>query len=125
MTEHYYAEFLYPGIIVSETSLKEITREEYLNPQTIKVPEHSFGFRVMHRNEDIKEDDVLIGQYRNTSGWYYIGVVNTKTDVARKDGKDSTLYRNMVNNGYDRIVRTRFGQAMPLRKEDVVLSEVL
>lgn len=123
MTEHYYAEFLYPGIIVSETSLKEITKEEYLHPETIKVLDHSFGFRVMHRNEVIEEGDVLIGSYRNTSGWHYIGMVETKNDVAAKDGVDSILYRNMVNNNYERIVRTKFGQAMPLHENDVVIGE--
>jgi hypothetical protein len=123
MTEHYYAEFLYYGIIVSETSLKEITREEYLNPETVPVPKDSFGFRVMHRNEVIEEGDVLLGQYKNTSGWFYIGKKMSKVDVCKEFGADSTLFRNMENNGYDYVVKSAFGQAFPLRGNDTVVGE--
>jgi hypothetical protein len=122
MTEHYYAEFLYPGIIVSETSLKEITREQYLNPKTITVPKGSFGFRVMHRNEVIEEGDVLLGSYKNTSGWFYKGKKLSKADVAKEYGSDSTLYHNMENNGYEFVVKSEYGQAFPLHEKDTILA---
>jgi hypothetical protein len=121
MSEHYYAEFLYYGIIVSETSLKEITREEYLNPETVSVPKDSLGFRVMHRNEVIEEGDVLLGQYKNTSGWFYIGRKMSKSEVRSEFGADSTLFRNMENNGYEYVVKTTFGQAFPLHDKDTVI----
>ena len=120
MTEHYYVEYLYPGIIVSETSLKEISYDEYLNPEKIPIPKGSFGFRTMHRAEVIQEGDVLIGSYRNTSGWIYFGKKLSKDNVAVKFGKDSTLYHNMENNGYDFIVNTEYGQSFPLHKNDTV-----
>jgi hypothetical protein len=123
MSEHYYAEFLYPGIIVSETPLKEITREEYLNPEKVSVPKGSFGFRVMHRNEVIQEGDVLLGQYKNTSGWFYIGRKLSKVDVCKEFGVESTLFRNMENNGYDYVVNTAFGQSFPLHDKDTVVRD--
>jgi len=122
MTEHYYAEFLYPGIIVSETSLKEITREQYLNPTTIVIPKGSFGFRVMHRNEVIEEGDVLKGLYKDTSGWFYAGRKMSMAEVEIEYGKDSILYRNMEGNGYDFVVKTECGQGFPLHEKDTVIS---
>jgi hypothetical protein len=120
MTEHYYAEFLYPGIIVSETSLKEITREQYLNPDTIAIPKGSFGFRVMHRNEVIEEGDVLIGLYKDTSGWFYVGRKLSMKEVAAEFGETSTLYRNMEGNNYPFVVKTACGQAFPIHEKDTV-----
>jgi hypothetical protein len=41
-------------------------------------------------------------------------------DVVLWKGKDSILYRNMENNDYDFVVKTKHGQVFPLHKNDTV-----
>jgi len=122
MATKHYAEFLYPGVIVSDSSIKEITENEYRHPETIRPSEGCFGFRVMARTEVTENGETLTGAYRNKSHWYYIGEIRTIEDVARTDGKNSILYRNMENNGFNRIAYTKFGQAIPMNKEDTVIG---
>lgn len=122
MATKYYAEFLSPGVMVSDSSIKKITEKEYRHPETIKPSESCFGFRVMARTEVTENGETLTGAYRDKSHWYYIGEIRTLDDVARIDGKKSTLYWNMKNNGIGRIVHTKFGQAIPLGKEDTVIG---
>jgi hypothetical protein len=119
--EKYYAKFFYPGAIVSETSTIEITKEQFEKPETITIPKGAHGFRVMKREETTVNGELLKGAMKNESVWYYVGEKLSKEDVAKGYGVDSTLYRNMSNNGYDHVVKTEFGQAFPLHKGDRVL----
>jgi len=116
-----YVEFIYPGIIVSETSLVEISVDQYLHPELVTLPENAFGFRFGIRNEIKSGSEILKGEFHAKSGWYFKGIKMNKEQVAIKDGINSILYRNMINNNYDFVVRTKFGQAIPLQKEDVIL----
>jgi len=117
----YFVEFIYPGIIVSETSRREICFEEYPNPDLIKLPEQSFGFRFGRQEEVERGGEILTGKFHVESGWYFVGEKQNQETVAVLDGIESFLYKNMQNNNFDFIVRTKFGQAIPLDKKDVVL----
>jgi hypothetical protein len=117
----YFIEFVYPGIIVSETSKREIPENEHLHPELVKLPESCFGFRFGERTEVEIEGESLKGAFKATSGWFIHGEKQDLKTVKEKDGEDSTLYRNMESNGYEFVVRTRFGQAIPLSKGDVAI----
>ena len=112
-----YVQVLYPGIIVSDTSeFKSHTRDPY----KYKMPEHAFGFRFFDKEVLEGKTGKAYGAPHNYSPWYYKGTVRTIEQVKEQE-PNSTLYRNMKNNDYNRIVDTEFGQCIPLEDEDVVL----
>ena len=117
----FYIEFIYPGIFVSETSYQEITNEQYLHPEKITIPEHSFGFRFKEREEIEQNGEMLVGKFKNESGWYFKGERLDKKQVIMETGENSILYKNMKNNHYDYVVKTEFGQYIPVGKNDVIL----
>jgi hypothetical protein len=118
-----YVEFVYPGVFVSESSYVEISDAKFLHSEMIAIPPKSFGFRFVERNEIVTDTEILVGSYREKSGWYYIGKKYSKNDIAQSDGEDSILFRNMKNNHYAYVVKTKCGQAFPLHADDVVLEQ--
>jgi hypothetical protein len=122
MTKKYYVEFLYPGMILAETSKEEITKTKFDNPVKIKLPDSSYGFRVMSREETEIDGELLKGEFKNCSGWYIAGEKFSLADVERSHGKHSILYCNMKNS-YDYVVKTKFGNYVPLEKRDVHIPE--
>lgn len=120
MLKH-YAEFLYPGLLVADTSAAEVTSRD---PDTITLPDGCFGFRFHDREEvTLENGKTLCGAAENFSGWYYIGERFDLEQVKREKPHEHTLIENMRYNGYAAVVMTRYGQAFPLRDGDVVLSK--
>lgn len=114
-----YVEKIYPGIIVSESSTEECPDR---NPDSVVVDERMDGFRFFDREVTDGETGELFGKRHNESPWYYFGTVKTLEEIAVEQ-PDSVLHRNMVNNGYDRVVETRHGQSYPLDDNAIVLPE--
>lgn len=120
MLKH-FVEYLYPGIIVSETSVEEVAERDV---KKVEVSDSCFGFRFFDRTVSVVDGETLTGDRKNVSGWFYQGERMTLNEVKERFGNDrnySILISNMENNGYDAVVKTRFGQFMPLNKEDTVI----
>lgn len=115
----HYVEFLYPGIIVSETSVKELKEGERDN---IQMPDGAFGYRFFEVMETKTDDgEVLKSKRRNVSNWYYEGKKLSLVDVETLYPKEKILISNMRNNNWMYVVKTKFGQFIPFLEGDVVL----
>lgn len=120
MLKH-YVEYLYPGIIVSETSVSEIPERDV---SKVEVSGNCFGFRFFDRTVTVVDGETLTGDRKNVSGWHYKGEKMTLEQVKAtfgNDGKHDNLIFNMENNGYAAVVKTKFGQFMPLNDNDTVI----
>ena len=115
----HYVEFAHPGILVSDTSSKRIERRD---ESLVECSDCSFGWRFFDRTEHSLSGEKLVGKPQNYSGWTYYGEVWDLKRAAKEAGGDSILVRNMRGNGYDRVVRTQFGQCIPLDAADRVLA---
>lgn len=119
MIKH-YIEYLHPGIILSDSSEKQISHRD---PQKIKFVDF-FGFRFFDREEKQIDGEVLSGKRKNYSGWYYQGEKYDKTDVMKKVKDNSILLRNMENNGYNFVLKTKYNQFIPLEDKDILLRPI-
>lgn len=118
MLKH-YVEFLHPGIIVTENSSEEVNHQ---NPDLIKLPEGAFGFRFYDRQEKKSEGELLVGKPKNHSHWFMQGEVLTLIDVRLSFPDKKTLISNMERNKIRRVCKTKFGQFVPLEKEDTIIG---
>lgn len=119
MLKH-YVEYIYPGIIVSETSTKEVLSR---NPKSVLIPDSAYGFRFIDREEVELNGEKLKGDNKNISRWYYRGRQMTLEDVKREKPEEEILISNMERNDWKSIVWTKFNQAIPLDKGDTVLTD--
>lgn len=111
MLKH-YVEFIYPGIVTSESNNKEVTNR---NPGEITILKGSFGFRFADREEvELTDGEILKGKLKNKSGWYYQGKKMSLENVKREMPNKEILIDNMKYNGFKHIVWTKFSQAIPL-----------
>ena len=120
MLKH-YVEYLYPGILFSETSVKEVAERDV---KAVDISDGCFGFRFFDRTVTVIDGETLTGDRKNVSGWYYQGEKMTLEQVKATHGSDHNyrmLISNMENNGYGTVVKTKFGQFMPLNDNDTVL----
>lgn len=118
MLKH-YVEFLHPGIMVSETSVKEVGERD---PVMIALPPRTFGFRFFDREEITVSGETLRGEQKNFSGWYYEGESYDLERLKRERPAEHILIENMETNHYAAVVMTRYGQAFPLRDGDIALG---
>jgi len=117
--EKHYVEFMYPGALVTETSVQEVSARD---PTKIEAPENCFGYRFFDRVEGEIDGEAVVGKPKNYSGVHYFGTVKTLDDI-KGEMPGSILQRNMEGNGWDKVVQTRMGNYQPLTVEDVVLAE--
>jgi len=120
MLKH-YVEYLYPGIIVSETSVNEIPERDV---SKVDIPANCFGFRFFDRTVTVMDGETLTGDMKNVSGWHYQGEKMTLEQVKAtygNDGEHNILISNMENYGYAAIVKTKFGQFFPVRDGDTII----
>lgn len=116
MTKH-YVEFLFPGIIVSESEVHEIKNRDV----KIKPPKGAYAYQYFDREEAMINGEKLTGERKNQSGTYYIGGVVKTCDDIQTEMPDSILAHNMKFNKIKRVVITTRGQAMELHDDDVVV----
>jgi hypothetical protein len=72
-----YIEFFYPGMIVSESSVREVADR---TPPT-ELPKGAFGYRFFSKNEVIQEGETLVGQPKDYSHTTYLGKEMTLEEV--------------------------------------------
>lgn len=113
-----YIEYLYPGLVCSESSTKEVKTRDI----PAELPGMCFAFRFFDVVEIETEGRILKSEPENRSNWFYApGEVLTVQNVKEKYPENKTLIWNMETNKIDKVIMTRFGQAIPLQPEDVVL----
>ena len=117
----HYIEYLYPGIFLSNSSVSEIPERDV---SKVSIPDDCCGFRFFDRTETVLDGEILIGHRKNISGWYYKGEKMTIEQVKATYGYDhnySILISNMECNDVGAVVKTKFGNFMPLHDEDEVI----
>lgn len=113
MTKH-YVEFFYPGILFSETSIKEIDSRDI----EIEIPNNSFGYRFFDIEEiKLSTGEILTGERKNESGTFYKGKMYSLEQVKDIFPEHKTLIRNMENNEIDFIVKTNMENFQPFNSE--------
>lgn len=120
MIKH-FVEYFHPGLIVSDTSTKEIPERalEYVLP----LDKYTFGFRFYDRETIMSGEKELSGPKENYSMAYYVGNKKTLQQIEdENDPKNETLLCNMKGNNYPAVVVTKFGQHIPLQKDDIILA---
>lgn len=115
-----YIEFICYGIMVSESSSTKVSDRSM---PTI-VPSYCFGFRFFDRTESEMDGEILFGQPKNYSHWFYLkGEVLTKELIKVKYPKKGVLISNMESNNINRVIHTKFRQFIPLEDKDIVLDK--
>lgn len=113
-----YVEFFYPGSFVSEMSEREVLGRSL----PVTLPERAFAYRFFSRNEVVQVDEVLRGEKKDYGPTTYYGEEMTLEQVKALPGSHHILVSNMECNGWSRVVRTIYGQFMPLNDGDVVVT---
>jgi hypothetical protein len=117
----HFIEFLHPGIMVSDNSIKEIESRDLV----IEMPENAFAYRFFDVEQiTLESGKKLKSEKENYSGWTYEGQELTIEDVKRELPNKKILISNMKDNNYKAVVRTKFGQFIPLSENDKVLALV-
>lgn len=115
----HYVEFFYPGVICTDTSEREVL-DRY--PSSLNVPENAFGFRFFDREVvETLSGEELKGEKKNFSSNYYYGERYSLAEIKNYMPDKKVLIANMEGNNFPAVVKTRFGQFMPLRHGDIVL----
>jgi len=124
-----FVEFYSPGTFVSETTKKEIEKEDVqlAVKMSKKISERHgakpYGFRFVTYSRKSNELD---SKQTKASGMYYLGgkVMTLEQVKAKKDPKDKILISNMEGNGFKRIIENcnSYKITLPLNDEDVVLD---
>lgn len=112
-----YVEIFYPGSFVSKTSTKKV--DSRISPD---IPENAYAYRFFDQEEVESGGEILKGEPKNKSGTYYLGEEFTADQAMSAPWANPILKDNIKGNGYKRLVRTKFGQVMPLSDNDVVIS---
>lgn len=124
MTTKYYVEFLFPGLLFSESEnvqLKDHDPEEALS----KMPQGAFAFvlyDVESRQGRLEDGEIITNEKTvNRSGRFYPeGVLVTLEEVKSMGERYSILASNMECNNWNPVVRTRVGNYQPIEKDDRV-----
>jgi hypothetical protein len=115
---YHYVQFFYPGVIITEVSSKRVANRT----DKIEVPKNSFGYRFYDVEIQECNGEKLRGKDKNESHCYYVGRAMTLADVKREMPNETILIDNMERNDFKRIVRTKYGQSIPMDDNDVIIS---
>lgn len=115
-----YVTFIYPGSFFAETSRRKV---ESRDPSAVTdIPEMAYGFFFESRLETETDGKIISGPMENRSGTYYLGgTVLDWRGVVKEIPKNEILLSNMAINGWDRVIKCRFGNVAPFVEGDVVL----
>lgn len=121
MLKH-YVEFLYPGILFSETSVREVKTRQYKKLK--KIPKECFGFRYFDKEEIKKCGDILRSKEKNWSGLYCFGEVYTLDRVKKEYPNEKILIGNIDRNSRTgKAIKTRRGNWILFEKNDRIIEE--
>jgi len=121
-----FVEKLVPGTLFSGAHVEEVADHSPPDNTTGRY----FGFRFFEQtiHKATRDDGVVFdspGEKTNFSAWTYWGREYSLDEVramaVRNPSRYNILLSNLVINDYARVVRTKFGQFMPLEPEDKVI----
>jgi len=114
-----YVEFMYPGIMVSESSSKPVDNRDTEN---IEPSKGVYAFRFYDRLEAEIDGETVMGEKKNYSGFYYLnGKVVTIADLEENARpSDRILISNMRGNKWAKVIMMDNGQAFPWKEDDVL-----
>lgn len=111
-----------PGAFVAESFKREVAGPD---PLAVEWPENAYAFRLFRREDVIDGDDTYTGKSQQIGKTYYHpdSKVETLAKVRANPKASPTLISNMVGNGWEQIVWSRWGNwPQPFEAAD---SEVL
>jgi len=120
-----YARLYYAGVIVAETSDREVETRDI---DSLDVSNMCYAVQFYDQDEDVVEvfgkKKLVKDDPKNWSPLYYFGGKIVTAKDARIEGY-STLADNMKRNGWEQAVMTKHGQAFPIQGDQKVeiLSE--
>lgn len=119
-----YVEFLYPGVMFSESSTHEVESREV---SKVKVPKNAFGFKFFDILSVVVDADgkevQLTSEHINVSPMhYYGGKLYTVAELKREFPNEHTLIGNVEGNGYNKAVRCRTGNWQLFEDTDVFVE---
>ncbi len=121
MLKH-YVEYLYPGLLMCETSETEVKDRK---PENVKDPGNgTFAFRFFDIEESKSDSgEILKGRRKNWSGTYYFGgTVYTAEEAEKAFPNESILLSNIKRNNTKRVIKTRLGNIQEFRDIDTLIS---
>lgn len=118
MLKH-YVERAVAGSFVSDYSSREV---EDRDPDKIILGTMEYGFRFYDIEEVELDGELLRGKPKNHSKWYYQGEEYTLEQVKRELPGSRILIENMECNGWNTVVKNKFGQFFPLINGAVVIK---
>jgi hypothetical protein len=114
-----YIEYLYPGSFFAESS--EVPVAERVLP--LPVQPRVAGYRFFSRTEvQTTDGEKLVGPKHDFSPWVYFGHEYSAKEIGVVHGTASILYQNIAGNGYERAVKTIFGNWYPLSPGEIVVT---
>jgi hypothetical protein len=125
VTDRLFAEVYYPGIMVTETSAREV-KGMFPGKLAAKLDKRAFGFRYILKTfakVSYESTKPILIKFKYLSGTYYIGKKLTLDEVKKlKPEKNyEILVRNMEINKWNEVVQCRPGNFQEFSKGDVVL----
>jgi hypothetical protein len=125
-----YVELIHPGSFFSETSCRRVESRAPIDVSAKDLRAFGYRFFDVRVFSATREDGEMFETREarsNVSRWTYAGEKLARADVElleRADGKRwEILLSNMRCNGIEHVVRTRFGQCIPLDPGDVVVPD--
>ena len=105
----YWIRFYTPGILFAETW--DINCDSEPNPKEIEFPDSAYAFTIHKRTDIIDRGNIYKGKARQIGNMYYHpdSKVEDLKEVEQNPNATDTLIRNIKNNGWDRIIWTRWG----------------
>jgi hypothetical protein len=121
-----YVEYLYPGIVMSETSARPVTGRDPARAAR-EAPDGVFAFRFFDKasvTADVGGEGVLLDSRPiRESGRYYIDAEKLSAeDVAALPGDHKILLSNMHSNGWAFVLRCCTGNFQPFNDGDSIVT---
>jgi len=123
MKKIHKVEFLYPGVLVSESSIEVV---ETTNPYEIKVPENAFAFKffdVMEQEAKLEDGRVITHKETKRDDITYFpgGRIMTIEEVEKEVPDNRILISNIKNNSRDnKVIKTRMGNFQYYDKDKTI-----
>lgn len=118
----HYVTYYYPGSFFPETSRKQVpdwdSERAYLASSSDPRKPYAFKFVTLGRTaEELNSREIA------RSPTYFLGgSLMSLEEVLASPGSDlKTLAENMQANGWDRVIRARYGNYQPFGPEDTLL----
>src|SRR5689334_8127756 len=102
----HYVEFLFSGVMFTDTSSEEIKSRS----SKFQIPKTCFGYRFYDIERLVSSTGTALRSNRlNQTGTYYINAQVLNLSQIRTLMPNSILQKNMENNHYKKVVKTRIG----------------